>query len=78
MLSVVTDLFLPRRKTCRKVDLLLSGFYFKVVRGHESALCSTHKLLSSPLQFTALAAIQFIAVLEVEGELFSSKRFLVG
>lgn len=82
MLSVVTDFFLPRRKTCRKVGLSLSGFWFKVVRGHDSALCFTHKLLSSPLQFYnslyKLLSLQFIAVLEVEGELFSSKRFLIG
>lgn len=81
MLSVVTDFFLPRRKTCRKVGLSLSGFQFKVVRGHESALCfaaQTAIQSTAVLQFTAQIAIQFIAVPELQGELFSAKSFLIG
>lgn len=80
ILSVVIDFFLLRRKMCRKVSISLSGFQFKVVRSHDSALCFTAQTAIQSiavLQFSAQIAIQFIAALEVEGELFSSKRFLV-
>lgn len=61
---------------CRKIGLSLSGFQYQVVRDHDSALSFTAQ---TAVQSTAVLKFAAqIAVPEVEGELLSSKRFLVG